>query len=109
VSILIIFPLIIPFNISLLEGCNVSHEYKTIKKTPTEAKLEFTNCPYANAFRKVDAPEIGEWFCLVDDPAAKLFNKNIHFEITKRLMDGDSICNHHFMLDENQSSQRKGR
>jgi hypothetical protein len=80
----------------LLGACNVGHEYRIIKRSPTEAKLEFTNCPYANAFREIGAAEIGEWFCLVDDPAAKLFNKDIKFKITKKLMLGDSVCNHHY-------------
>ena len=82
----------------LLKDINVSHEYKIIEKTPEIVKLEFTNCPYANAFRALDASDIGEMFCLVDKPVAKLFHRDMEFKITKRIMHGDTICNHQYTM-----------
>ena len=85
----------------LLNDINVSHEYKVVEKTPEKVKIEFTNCPYANAFGKLGSPDIGIMFCLVDGPVAKLFNKDIDFKITKRIMKGDEICNHEYTLKSN--------
>jgi len=82
----------------LLNDINVSHEYKIVERTPEIVKLEFTNCPYANAFRVLDASDIGEMFCLVDKPVAELFHKNMEFKITKRIMHGDLTCNHQYSM-----------
>ena len=82
----------------LLADINVSHEYVIVEKSPEIVKLEFTNCPYANAFRALDATDIGEMFCLVDKPVAKLFHKDMEFKITKRIMHGDTICNHQYRM-----------
>jgi len=44
-------------------------------------------------FTALDASDIGEMFCLVDKPIAKLFHKDMEFKITKRIIMQPSIYN----------------
>ncbi|MBA7479813.1 hypothetical protein ES707_15251 [subsurface metagenome] len=78
----------------------VGHQYKVDKLTESELQYTFTACPWADYFREVGEPEIGRFFCEVDEPMVKTFNGKVCFERTKTLMDGDAICNHHYAIPE---------
>ena len=82
----------------LLSAITLGHRYEIIEEKVDSVKFRFTNCPWANAFRAIGKPEIGKFFCDADGPLAAAFNKNIKFEITKTLMEGDEYCNHHYYI-----------
>ena len=82
----------------LLSVITLGHRYEIIEEKVDSVKFRFTNCPLANAFRAIGKPEIGKFFCDADGPLATAFNKNIKFEITKTLMEGDEYCNHHYYI-----------
>lgn len=74
-------------------------KYEIIEDKKDSVLFKFTDCTWANAFKAIGKPEIGYYlFCANDGPLVKAFNKNISFERTKTLMEGDDFCNHHFFI-----------
>jgi len=72
--------------------------YDIVESKKTSVRFRFTACPWATFFRKLGKPEIGAFFCEADKPMVEAFNDRLGFEITKKLMDGDACCDHHFFL-----------
>jgi len=84
----------------LLSVITLGHRYEVVEDKDDSVRFRFTNCPWANFFRSIGKPEIGKFFCDADGPLAEAFNKDIKFEITKTLMDGDDHCNHHYFIEK---------
>ncbi len=80
----------------LVNGVTQGHKFKIVENRKDSVRFKFTACPWATYFRAIGKPEIGRFFCEVDEPLARAFNKCIKFERTKTLMDGDNYCDHHY-------------
>lgn len=80
----------------LVNGVTQGHKFEIVENRKDSVRFKFTACPWATYFRAVGKPEIGRFFCEVDKPLVKAFNKCIKFERTKTLMDGDDYCDHHY-------------
>ena len=74
--------------------------YEIVQQSDTSVHFRFTACPWATYFRKAGNPKIGAFFCEADRPMVESFNPKLGFRITKRLMDGDAYCDHHFFVKE---------
>ena len=84
----------------LEHGCCGSHEWEKVEDTPTRQGYRFTRCLWAEIFNELDAADIGWWWCAGDEPAVKAYNPALGFECTKRLMDGDEVCDHVFKVGD---------
>jgi len=84
----------------LLSAITEGHEYEILENRDDSVKFKFTSCPWADHFRAIGKQHIGKFFCDADGPLATAFNKNIKFEITKTLMNGDAYCNHHYYVEK---------
>jgi len=80
----------------LVNGVTQGTKFEIVENKQASVRFKFTSCPLATYFRKIGKPEIGKFFCEVDEPLVKAFNKCIKFERTKTLMDGDDYCDHHY-------------
>lgn len=80
----------------LINGVTQGHKFEIVENKKDSVRFKFTACPWATYFREIGKPEIGKFFCEVDKPLVKAFNKCIKFERTKTLMDGDDYCDHHY-------------
>jgi len=74
--------------------------FEVTEANESSVRFKFSVCPWATHFRRIGKPEIGRFFCDADIPMVAAFNKNIGFEITKTLMNGDAYCDHHFFVKE---------
>lgn len=86
------------FRVWLCANICVGHKYQILEETESNLRFKFTGCPWATCFRSIGEPEIGRFFCEVDEPLAKAFNKRFTFTRTKVLMNGDAYCDHHYSL-----------
>ena len=77
-----------------------THKFKRLEDTAEKVAYEFTGCMWADEFNRLDAADIGKWFCDCDEPLAKAFNPNIAFKRTKTLMESDDTCDHVFYLKD---------
>jgi hypothetical protein len=83
----------------LLAVIALGFEYRYVEASEKSVRLEFTRCPWADAFRAIGRPDIGSFFCETDALLSSCFNRRIKFEKTKSLMFGDACCDHHFFTD----------
>ncbi|NHI90822.1 MAG: hypothetical protein EAX87_14985 [Candidatus Thorarchaeota archaeon] len=71
----------------------------TVERTEDSAQIHCTKCPMADMYLKIGKPELGLIFhCSTDPHIVAGFNPKMKFRITKRLMNGDSCCDHYYNL-----------
>jgi len=76
-------------------------ETRLVSKTPTHLQYEVRKCPYAEAMRRLGAPELGfAYYCAFDIGFCQGLNPAIRFTRTKTLMMGDTICDHSYDLPQ---------
>jgi hypothetical protein len=76
------------------QTCIGSHEWIKLEDSDTRQAYRFTRCMWAEAFRELEAQDIGFWvLCQGDASMASSFNPMIGFSRTKTLMMGDDCCN----------------
>ena len=79
--------------------CIGSHEWIKLEDSDTRQAYRFTRCMWAEAFRELEAKDIGFWvLCQGDASMASSFNPMIGFSRTKTLMMGDDYCDHVYYL-----------
>jgi hypothetical protein len=79
--------------------CIGSHEWIKLEDSDTRQAYRFTRCMWAEAFRELNAEDIGFWvLCEGDASMASSFNPTISFSRTKTLMMGDDCCDHVYYL-----------
>jgi L-2-amino-thiazoline-4-carboxylic acid hydrolase len=79
--------------------CIGSHEWTKLEDSDTRQAYRFTRCMWAEAFRELEAEDIGYWvLCQGDSAMASSFNPMIGFSRTKTLMMGDDCCDHVYYL-----------
>jgi hypothetical protein len=83
----------------LLSVIALGFEYRYVERSQDSVRLEFTRCPWADAFRALGRPDIGSFFCETDALLCSSFNPRIKFEKTRSLMFGDACCDHHFYTE----------
>lgn len=84
---------------TLEQICIGSHEWTKLKDSDTRQAYRFTRCMWAEAFRELNAEDIGFWvLCQGDASMASSFNPMIGFSRTKTLMMGDDCCDHVYYL-----------
>jgi hypothetical protein len=77
------------------------HEYQVIRKTPEALEVKVTRCAHADAFKTLNATDIGyKMICMGDHAVAEGFNPKIRFTRPKTIMAGDDICHFVFELDK---------
>jgi predicted ArsR family transcriptional regulator len=77
------------------------HEYHVIRKTPEALEVKVTRCAHADAFKTLNATDIGyKMICMGDHAVAEGFNPKIRFTRPKTIMAGDDICHFVFELDK---------
>jgi hypothetical protein len=86
---------------------NESPDFKKIlaltypHESPTELSLHVTKCLHAEAFKELNAEELGYLIvCNPDHAYAQACHPNIKLKRSKTLMQGDSFCNHTWYWDE---------
>ncbi len=67
---------------------------------PNKVEYRFTRCMWAEAFRELDADDIGSWICEGDDPGVHAYHPRLRCRMTKTLMKGDPYCDHCFYVQE---------
>lgn len=79
--------------------CIGSHEWTKVEDSDARQAYRFTRCMWAEAFRELEAEDIGYWvLCQGDSAMASSFNPMIGFSRTKTLMMGDDCCDHVYFL-----------
>ena len=74
------------------------HEYEVIRKRPEILEVKVTSCTHADAFRSLNATDIGmKMICMGDYAVVEGFNPRIMFSRPKTIMAGDDCC--HFVFD----------
>jgi hypothetical protein len=69
-----------------------THEWTKNDDKPQRVTYTFTRCLYAEIFRELEEPELGQVMCARDEPWVKSFNPKLAFERSKTLMNGDQDC-----------------
>jgi hypothetical protein len=87
------------FCCAIEQVCIGSHEWTKVEDSDTRQAYRFTRCMWADAFRELEADDIGYWvLCQGDAAMASSFNPLIGFSRTKTLMMGDDCCDHVYFL-----------
>lgn len=87
------------FCCAIEQVCIGSHEWVKLEDSDTRQAYCFTRCMWAEAFRKLEAEDIGFGvLCQADALMASSFNRMIGFSRTKTLMMGDDCCDHVYYL-----------
>ena len=81
---------------NLERGTAGTHEWKRVRDEPNAVGYEFTRCMWAEAFRDLEAADIGSWICEGDDPSVRAYNPQLRCTLTRTLMRGDDCCDHVF-------------
>lgn len=77
------------------------HEYQVIRKTPEALEVKVTRCAHADAFKTLNATDIGmKMICMGDYAVTEGFNPKIRFTRSKTIMAGDDCCHFIFELDK---------
>ena len=77
------------------------HEYQVIRKSPEALEVKVTRCAHADAFKSLNATDIGmKMICMGDYAVAEGFNPRIRFTRPKTIMAGDDCCHFIFELDQ---------
>jgi hypothetical protein len=91
----------------LQDFCNMAehmaagtHRWKRVIDTSTAIGYEFTRCMYAEILRGLGEPELGLIICARDEPWVKSYNPRLGFRRTKKIMDGDEICDNVYLVEE---------
>jgi hypothetical protein len=91
----------------LQDFCNMAehmaagtHRWKRVIDTTTAIGYEFTRCMYAEILRELGEPELGLIICARDEPWVKSYNPKLGFRSTKKLMDGDEICDNVYLVEK---------
>jgi predicted ArsR family transcriptional regulator len=76
------------------------HEYQVIRKKPEALEVKVTRCAHADAFKSLNATDLGmKMICMGDHAVAEGFNPRIRFTRHKTIMAGDNCCHFIFELD----------
>ena len=71
----------------------------TVERTEDSAQIHCTKCPMADTYLEIGKPEYGMIFhCSTDPHIVAGFNPKMEFRITKKLMSGDTCCDHYYQL-----------
>lgn len=74
--------------------------YEIVENNGTVLELKVSECLWAKVFRDSDAAGIGfSYVCFADYAYAQAFNPRIVLHRNKTLMQGDSYCNHRYVLE----------
>jgi len=72
----------------------------TVEESERVYELRITECLWAQTFRDADAADIGyACICHTDFAAASAFNPKMKLIRTRTLMQGDSHCNHRWVVE----------
>jgi hypothetical protein len=85
---------------SLERGCTGSHRWERIVDEPGRVGYHFTRCAWAEIYRDLGEPEIGWLLCAADEPGVKSRNPKLGFKRTTVLMNGDDVCDHVFLVED---------
>jgi hypothetical protein len=79
----------------------IAHESEVIEVTDSKSVLNIKKCIWADAFRSMDAQEIGFiWNCKQDFRLASSINPRFKLKRSKTLMQGDDCCNFTWYWEE---------
>jgi hypothetical protein len=78
--------------------CAISHGWERVVDEPNRVRYRFTRCMWAEIFREMEAPDIGYWFCEVDEPVLRAFSSRLGFERTPTLMLDGKPCDHAYFV-----------
>ncbi|MFW9843074.1 MAG: L-2-amino-thiazoline-4-carboxylic acid hydrolase [Candidatus Thorarchaeota archaeon] len=71
----------------------------TVERTENSAQIHCTKCPIADSYLEIGKPEYGLMFhCSTDPHIVAGFNPEMEFKITKRIMSGNSCCDHYYRI-----------
>ena len=74
------------------------HDYEVIRKGPEALEVRVTKCAHAEAFRSLNATDVGmKMICMGDRAVTEGFNPRIRFSRPKTIMAGDDCC--HFVCE----------
>lgn len=77
---------------------SIGGEY-SVHREGEYVQIYATKCPMADTYRKIGKEEFGLMFhCSTDPHIVAGFNKDMNFEISKTLMDGNECCNHRYSM-----------
>ncbi len=93
------------FCADLDRGCIGSHRWERVIDEPDRIGYRYTRCLWAEVFRELGEPELGYIFCAGDEPAVKACNPNLGFRRTQVLMLGDPLCDHIFLVEQQDDRQ----
>ena len=93
------------FCASLDRGCVGSHEWERVADEPDRIAYHYTRCMWAEVFRELGEPELGFVICAGDDPAVRSWNPKLGFRRTRVLMHGDPLCDHVFLVEEDEAAE----
>ena len=81
-------------------SCRGSHEWVKLEDSETRQAYRYTRCLWAEAFRALDAADLGLWVCESDGPAVAAYDPRIRFQRSRTLMAGDDCCDHVYWCDD---------
>lgn len=74
--------------------------YAAVEQSEKVCEMRITECLWAQTFRDANAADIGyACICHPDFAAASAFNSKMKLTRTKTLMQGDSHCNHRWVVE----------
>ena len=74
-------------------------EYAVLEDSDQKFAVKITKCKYADFYIEKNEPEIGYAIhCVLDFGEAESFSSDITLKRTKTIMQGDSYCNHCYIL-----------
>jgi predicted ArsR family transcriptional regulator len=74
--------------------------YEIVENNGTVLELKVSECLWAKVFRDANAAKIGHsYVCYADFDMVQGFNPKIVLHRDKTLMQGDSYCNHRYVLE----------
>jgi len=85
------------------KGCAGSHRWEKVIDEPGRIGYHYTRCMWAEVYRELGEPELGFVICAGDEPAVKSFNPKLGFRRTQVLMNGDDMCDHIFLVEDESS------
>jgi hypothetical protein len=84
------------------EGVSEFCDHEVLEKTKEKLEVKVRRCYYAEAYKKLNAIDIGEALvCNMDYAINNVLNPKIKFQRPKKLMSGDSCCLFQYYLASN--------
>ena len=55
---------------------------------------------WAKVLAELGEPELGMYYCAVDEPNIKVYNERLGMKRTKTIVQGDKFCDHIFYVEK---------